>query len=317
MTSFTGIPANSPTNYLGPDIAITSVVTRTREPTGADYRQPNNGKLYPFASFWLVGKNPTTGTQGDLWYLSKIVANVAYWLQIGSGGGGGGGFTPNANVQISDDFFASEADGVTGLSPVIVSQLPWLYQDILPTGAIESGHPGILSSVFSGVNYYIFLGQPSDVIRPIGNFVLGGGEITVNWVFKINTLSDNTNRYIMRLGLGDTPSADQANGVYFQYSHNLFSGRWAMKTAAASVVNFSSTSIDVTTGWHNLSVSINANRTLATYVVDGVTTGTMSLTIPTAPITPFIDITYTSGTGVLDAHMVDLMYLNQELTTSR
>jgi len=74
-----------PNKYLGPGINVSSVVTRNREPTGADYRQPETGKLYPVSSFWLVGENPTTGVQGDLWYLSKIVANVAYWVQLGNG----------------------------------------------------------------------------------------------------------------------------------------------------------------------------------------------------------------------------------------
>ena len=82
MSSLTGISPNNPTRYLGPNIAIPSVVMRNRQPTGADYRQPENGKLYPLGSFWLIGKDPTTGTEGDFYYLSKIVANVAYWVKI-------------------------------------------------------------------------------------------------------------------------------------------------------------------------------------------------------------------------------------------
>lgn len=81
-SSLTGLSPNDPNKYLGPNVALTVVVTRNRAPTGADYRMPETGKLYPFNSFWLVGKDPTTGVQGDLWYLSKIAANVAYWLQI-------------------------------------------------------------------------------------------------------------------------------------------------------------------------------------------------------------------------------------------
>lgn len=88
MSSLTGLSPNNPSKYLGPNVALAVVVTRDRAPTGADYRQPETGKLYPFNTFWLVGKNPTTGIQGDLWYLSKIVANVAYWIQITFGGNG-------------------------------------------------------------------------------------------------------------------------------------------------------------------------------------------------------------------------------------
>ncbi len=79
MSSYTGISPKGPVDYRGPTVYTSSIVNRNREPTGADYRQPETGKLYPTGSFWLVGKDPTTGTFGDLWYLSKIVANVAYW----------------------------------------------------------------------------------------------------------------------------------------------------------------------------------------------------------------------------------------------
>ncbi len=82
MSNHTGLSPQSPNKYLGPDVYISTVVTRNREPTGADYRQPETGKLYPFGSFWLVGKDPTTGVFGEMWYLSKIVANVAYWIRI-------------------------------------------------------------------------------------------------------------------------------------------------------------------------------------------------------------------------------------------
>lgn len=82
MPNHTGLSPQSPNKYLGPDVYLSTVVTRNREPTGADYRQPETGKLYPFGSFWLVGKDPTSGVFGEMWYLSKIVANVAYWVRI-------------------------------------------------------------------------------------------------------------------------------------------------------------------------------------------------------------------------------------------
>lgn len=88
MTSLTGLSPNNPRDYVGPNVALCVCVTRNRAPTGADYRQPETGKLYPFDTYWLVGKNPTTGVQGDLWYLSKIAANIAYWIKLGTSSGG-------------------------------------------------------------------------------------------------------------------------------------------------------------------------------------------------------------------------------------
>lgn len=87
----------NPTKYLGPNVYLANIVVRNREPTGADYRQPETGKNYVIFCGWQVGKDPTTGTEGDLWLLSKIVANVAYWIKISSG------VTPSGAVlSISD-----------------------------------------------------------------------------------------------------------------------------------------------------------------------------------------------------------------------
>lgn len=85
MTSNVGIPANNPTKYLGPFVSLVSIVSRNRAPTSADIRQGNSGTYYPIGSVWIVSKDPTTGTEGDMYWLSKITANVAYWLQISNG----------------------------------------------------------------------------------------------------------------------------------------------------------------------------------------------------------------------------------------
>ena len=63
--SLTGFSPNNPTRYLGPNIALTAIVTRNRAPTGADIKQPNTGKYYSFGTLWLIGKDPTSGTWGD------------------------------------------------------------------------------------------------------------------------------------------------------------------------------------------------------------------------------------------------------------
>src|SRR5687768_13942084 len=95
MASYTGLSPKNPGKYTGPNVYLSTVVTRNREPTGADYRQPETGKIYPISSFWLVGENPTTGVQGDLWYLSKVVANVAFWVKMSGSSGGG-----TVNIQV-------------------------------------------------------------------------------------------------------------------------------------------------------------------------------------------------------------------------
>lgn len=110
MSNHTGVSPKNPNKYLGPNVYISSIVTRNREPTGADYRQPETGKLYPLGSYWLISKDPSSGTQGDLWYLSKIVSNVAYWLQVSSGGSG---------TLIDIEVDAVTAPGVNPVTPIL------------------------------------------------------------------------------------------------------------------------------------------------------------------------------------------------------
>ena len=79
----------NPTKFRGTDKNITFFVSRNRRPTLADYRQPETGNLYSVGTVWQIGKDPTTGLEGDLWMLSKIVANQGYWIEISGGGGAG------------------------------------------------------------------------------------------------------------------------------------------------------------------------------------------------------------------------------------
>lgn len=76
-----------PTKHVGTNKYITFFVTRNRIPTLADYRQPETGTLYSIGTVWAVSKDPTTGSEGDLYMLSKIVANQGYWILISSGQG--------------------------------------------------------------------------------------------------------------------------------------------------------------------------------------------------------------------------------------
>lgn len=75
-----GISPKNPRDYVGPNVFLVPTITRNRRPTDADYRQPETGKLYPISSVWQVGKDPTTGVEGEMWILTKIVANVASWV---------------------------------------------------------------------------------------------------------------------------------------------------------------------------------------------------------------------------------------------
>jgi hypothetical protein len=93
----------NPTKYLGPNQYLGVVVIRNRQPTNADVFQPETGKYYLIGTVWQVGKDPTTGTQGQLYMLSKIVSNLGYWVLISSGGISLETFVTNIAGPVSPD----------------------------------------------------------------------------------------------------------------------------------------------------------------------------------------------------------------------
>jgi hypothetical protein len=122
------VAPNTPTKYRGTDVYLANIVTRDRRPTGADYRQPETGRLYPIFAGWQVGKDPTTGVEGELWLLTKIVANVAYWeLLNGSGSGTVVSLTGDDTVVVNPDVsgninvFGETVANATNAKPVFTT----------------------------------------------------------------------------------------------------------------------------------------------------------------------------------------------------
>lgn len=225
-------------------------------------------------------------------------------------------FAPNATVQLEEDFI-----GYSGASDD--GNLQWDAAGDSPvpvTPNTDAAHPGVIgtASIASGSSG-ISLGASAAgaIMRPI---VLGGGAITVNWVMKVGTLSDGTNTYTLRIGMGDNQTGDQANGVYFEYTHTLNSGNWVGKTAAASSRSSANSAVAVQTSTYvNLKITINAAATSVSFFVNSVeiANSPLATNIPTLAVTPFFHIVRAAGTIPADAVLVDLFYLTQTLTTPR
>lgn len=70
------------TIYTGNKNTLCTIGSRNRAPTSLDIMQPETGKRYPIGFFWSISANPSTGTEGDLYYLAKYVAGAAQWQYI-------------------------------------------------------------------------------------------------------------------------------------------------------------------------------------------------------------------------------------------
>ncbi len=224
-----------------------------------------------------------------------------------------GGFTPNSAVMISDDFVGTYIVNSTELD----SEQCWAHSLISNNFVLDNAHPGNVSNTATnnGQTFSLYMAFDANVATAIQpQFILGGGVLTINWVFNVAILSDGTNTYTLKIGM---LSANNQNGFYFAYSNGLNSGNWTINTIQANTPTTTNTATAVTTGWHNAQMVVNAAASSISFSIDGVSLGSIATTIPTVKITPAFTATCSAGTVAANTFYADLMYLVQTLTTAR
>lgn len=233
MSSYVGIPTGNPTKYLGPGVAILSIVTRDRSPTGADIRQGTTGTYYPVGSFWIVSKAPTTGNEGDLWWLSKIVANVAYWVQVG-----------NAALPLTIDGDVGAASG----NPILLHALNGSIGSTNCGATVEfvaSGNE--VDLVVTNATFNTFIGQNSGNATAFAN----------NTGLGYNSLSNLTNLNFDNVGIG----AYAGNGL--NSTSNIAIGSQALFGASGPITGSVNVAIgtacleNLTSGERNVGIGSN------------------------------------------------------------
>lgn len=227
-----------------------------------------------------------------------------------------GTFAPNSTINLFDDFFGQNT------TPGAFS-LGW-SQSVGSFGSTSnlssSANQGVVgsSALGSGTVLCMYLPSVSGIINQI---ILGAGALTVNWVIKLATLSNGTNTYTFRCGLGDTTSiSDQANGVYFEYSNGTNSGNWVGKTASGSTRSSANSAIAaINSAYVNLQITVNAAASSVAFYINGtqIANSPLATNIPTTSITPFVTVAPSAGTIAAGSVLVDLFYLTQTLTTPR
>jgi len=253
--------------------------------------------------------NITNGTTGQV--LNANTGADPSWGAVPSS------FSPNSTINIFDDFIGSVLQVPASGQSLIDSQLSWtISSGTLASASGTAAHQGIIGFGAAGEDINFRLNNSTSGQTTL----LGGGVLSCTWVINVATLSTGTNTYILYLGLDDGASSEPSNGVYFVYSNGLNSGNWSGKTAAGGVRTTVNSATAVTTGWHNLTITVNAAATSVEFFVDGVSIGTSSTNIPTAggqEISPSFLMDYSAGTIPAQALQIDLFYLSQTLTTPR
>lgn len=116
---------------------------------------------------------------------------------------------------------------------------------------------------------------------------------------KVNVLSDGTDTYILRVGLGDDRDGTTiAQGCWFQYTHSVNSGNFTINNANTTTTT-ANTSTAATTNWIRYGIEINAAGNSVKFTINGSEVANSPVTgdIPTDDFSPFFSLQKTVGTN--------------------
>ncbi len=212
---------------------------------------------------------------------------------------------PNQYVYDFDDFIQSDNTGSKLLGD--------------STGTFISGtatNPGQIE--FTDAAFaYVFIDPSTNAGSNC--FVLGGGQLTVNWVFNLVALSTVPNNYLTQLGIMDSNAAANQippiDGCFFSYTDGVNGGKWQATCMSATVATTVDTGILANTSYNNFGIIVNPAASSVGFYINQVLVATIATNIPTASISP--GIFTTRNLGVLPAQLTDLFYYSQFLTVAR
>lgn len=228
-------------------------------------------------------------------------------------------FDPRNQMIIWDDFLTDvNSSGVGNTTFIKATSGTGAAGTPNASGAVDSGHPGILQMATGTTttgSCIVRYGANNNNNWPI---VLGGGQLTVIWILKLDQLSNGTDTFSVSFGIGNSNSGLEApSGCYFLGDSNS-NANWLIKTAKASSRTSQTTTSTIDTSYHTYMIQVNAAATSVAYYIDGsqVTNSPLSTNIPTAQIGPFCYITKSAGSTSVTMEL-DYFYMYQQLTSNR
>lgn len=195
-----------------------------------------------------------------------------------------------------------------------------------PNASMGASHPGCVTGTVTALG-------DGNRIRPSnsadGAMFFGGGEVTLEWVVHVVTLSDGVNNLVLRIGAGDGNGiVDHVDGVYFEYDFATHGHhRWMLCAASNSVRTKVDTGQTVVAGENTrLKLVVSADATQLTGFVQhgdgGVEVPCASAVAANIPATtarlcqPCLQAGKQLGAGALTYH-ADAYEVRQEFTSAR
>lgn len=167
-----GVPFQNPRDYVGPDMNIIPIRRFPRRPLSSD-------KKYRVGQFAILGKDPSTGSEGELWYLAAFDGSGdAMWLQ----------FTSGASVDAIDSLTTD--DGAPAVGPDLGGNVN-LFGG---TGIVTSGQDPsttVTVSIDTSTVGQTITGDSGGALSPTsGNWnILGGTGLSTSGVGSTLTIN--------------------------------------------------------------------------------------------------------------------------------
>lgn len=253
-----------------------------------------------------------TGQQNKCQIAGITGASVAGSPVYCDSSGNLGTISLGTSVILEDDFI-----GFNSSTTTLNSNLSWQIDatnGFNVAGTANNAHPGTIThgAMVGAGSAYIALGQSAE---NLGGIIVGSGAITIDCIFKVNTLNDVTNNYQIGFGLFQSV-VSYGNTIILSNNANNNSGNWVASTYDGGGSSISS-AIALSTGWNHLTITINAAATSVDFIINGVDIGTIVANIPLTALVPGFSIQYISGTVSAASIEIDLFKMTQVLTTSR
>jgi hypothetical protein len=226
-----------------------------------------------------------------------------------------------STVYLYDDFMGEglSGNGAMGNTNIAGSTAGGGSSIAVTTGTATN--PGLIRfSVSSASNPDLCLITSNQ--SATSTFVLGNGEVTCQWVFKLTQLSTVAQTFKIRVGLLDSNkflgTGAVNNGVYFEYTNAVNSGNWTINCANGGTTTTANTSTAASTNFINAKVIVNAAGTSASFYIDGtqVANSPIATNLPPGSLNFCIYFVKTNGSNAVTMD-IDLLILNWTMTTPR